>query len=169
MAILLSEQISNMILRESKLKEEFTSEIEKLKNLIGDIEKSSEKHGLLEGALRESQEKYKALFDVIPFGIMELDGKGLIISVNKQVLEIFDCKKMELVGNPIKDVEIFKNNEIKNYFDLLDHTIIEKRQFSTVFELPDKSGNSIYIELNYYIHKKDNDIKSIYVILNNIT
>ena len=158
-----------MISRESKLKEEFTTEIEKLKNLIGDIEKSSEKHGLLEGALRESQEKYKALFDVVPFGIMELDGEGMIVSVNKQALEIFDCKKMDLVGNPIKDVEIFKNNEIKNYFDLLDHTIIEKRQFSTVFELPDKSGNSIYIELNYYIHKKDNDIKSIYVILNNIT
>ena len=63
-----------MISRETKLKEEFTTEIEKLKNLIGDIERSSEKHGLLEEALRESQEKYEALIDVIPFGIIELDG-----------------------------------------------------------------------------------------------
>ena len=158
-----------MISRENKLKEEFTTEIEKLKNLIEDIEKSSEKHGLLEGALKESQEKYKALFDVIPFGIMELDGDRMVISVNKQVLEIFDCRQRDLVGNSLENVEIFKNKEIKNYFDFLDHSIIEKRQFSTELKLLDKSGSSIYVELNYYIHKKDNKIKSVYIIINNIT
>lgn len=162
-------QVSNMISRESKLKEEFTTEIEKLKNLIGDIEKSSEKHGLLEEALRESQEKYKALINVIPFGIMELDGDGLITNVNKQVLMIFDCKQKDLVGKYLKNVDIFNHTEIRNYLDFIDYTISEKRQFSTELELLDKSGNIICIELNYYIHKKDNDIKSVYLIINNIT
>jgi diguanylate cyclase (GGDEF)-like protein/PAS domain S-box-containing protein len=158
-----------MISRESKLKEEFTTEIEKLKNLIGDIDKSSERHGLLEGALKESQEKYKALFDVIPFGIMELDGEGLIINVNKQVLEIFDCKQKDLVGDSLENIDIFKNKEIKNYFDFLDYPISEKRQFSAEIELLNRSGDNIYVELNYYIHKKDNEIKSVYIIINNIS
>ena len=158
-----------MISRESKLKEEFTTEIEKLKNLIGDIEKSSEKHALLEEALRESREKYKALFGVIPFGIMELDGEGLIINVNTQVLTIFDCTREDLVGKYLKNVDVLNNIEIKNYFDFLDPAVIEKRQFSTELKLLDKSGNNICIELNYYVHKKDNDIKNVYVILNNIT
>ena len=125
-----------MISRETKLKEEFTTEIEKLKNLIGDIEKSSEKHGLLEEALRECQEKYKTLIEVIPFGIMELDGDELIINVNKQVLAIFGCKQKDLVGKYLKNVEIFNNIEIRNYFDFLNHTVSEKRQFSTELDVP---------------------------------
>ena len=158
-----------MISRESNLKKEFTTEIEKLKNLIGNIEQSSEKHELLEEALSESQEKYKALIDVIPFGIMELDKDGLIINTNKQVLKIFDCKRKDFIGKYLKNVDVLKSIEIRNYFDFLDKTISEKRQFSTELELPEKSGDSICIELNYYIHKKDNDIKSVYIIINNIT
>jgi diguanylate cyclase (GGDEF)-like protein/PAS domain S-box-containing protein len=158
-----------MISRESKLKEEFTTEIDKLKNLIADIEKSGEKHSLLEKALKESQEKYDALIDTIPFGIIELDEKELIINVNKQVLTIFNCKKKDLVGKYLKSTEIFNNIEIRNYFDFIDYTVSGKRQFSTDLELPDKSGNSICIELNYYIYKQDNILKSIYIVINNIT
>jgi len=158
-----------MISRESKLKKEFTSEIEKLKNLIGDIEESSERHGLLEGALREGQEKYKTLFDVIPFGIMELDRDGLIINVNKQIQKIFECKQKDLIGKYLKNIDIFNNIEIKNYFNFIDYNINEKRQFSTELELSGKSGKSVRIELSYYVHKKNNEIKSVYLIINNIT
>lgn len=158
-----------MISRENKLKEEFASEIEKLKNLIGDIERSSEKHDMLEKALKDSQEKYRSLVEVIPFGVIELNGEGLINTVNKQALKILDCTQKDLIGKHFTDVNILENTDLKNYFNLFDYAVNGKRELPAEIEFHDKSGNSIYIELNYYMYKKDDEVISVYIIINNIT
>ncbi|MCJ7665516.1 MAG: diguanylate cyclase [Actinobacteria bacterium] len=159
----------DMISRESKLKEDITTEIEKLKNLIGDIDKSSKNYDMLEKALKDSQEKYKSLVEVIPFGIIELNSEGLITNFNKQVLKMLGCTQKDLEGKYFTDVNTLEKTELTNYFNLFDYAVSGKRELPAEIEFHDKSGNSIYAEVNYHIHKNDDGVKSVYIILNNIT
>ena len=55
---------------------------------------------LAEQALRESEEKYRALFDDAPTGYHELDKEGRIIQVNRTELEMLGYTAQEMLGQP---------------------------------------------------------------------
>jgi len=58
-----------------------------------------------ETALRESEEKYRALFDNDPNSIFVLDQDSHIISdVNKRTLQVYGYKRNELIGKSFKDL-----------------------------------------------------------------
>jgi PAS domain S-box-containing protein len=53
-----------------------------------------------EEALRESEEKYKELYEEAPMGYMEYDNKGRITKVNRRELEMLGYTAEEVVGEP---------------------------------------------------------------------
>ena len=53
-----------------------------------------------EEALRESEEKYKDLFEDAPVGYMEYDNQGRITKVNRKELEMLGYTTEEMVGEP---------------------------------------------------------------------
>ena len=56
---------------------------------------------LAEQALRESEEKYRALFDDAPIGYHEIDKEGRIVRVNRRELEMLSYTAQEMLGQPV--------------------------------------------------------------------
>jgi PAS domain S-box-containing protein len=56
---------------------------------------------LIDQALRESEEKYRALFDDAPIGYHEIDTEGRIIQINATELEMVGYTAQEMLGQPV--------------------------------------------------------------------
>jgi len=55
----------------------------------------------VEGALRESEEKYRSLYDDAPVGYHELDVEGRITKVNRTELAMLGYTEEEMIGQPV--------------------------------------------------------------------
>ncbi len=62
-----------------------------------------------EEALRESEKKYKDLYEEAPVGYMEYDDKGRITRVNRRELEMLGYTAEEMVGKPAWDFVLEKD------------------------------------------------------------
>jgi PAS domain S-box-containing protein len=67
----------------------------------------------LERALRESEKRYRELFDEAPVGYHEIDGEGRIIDVNKRELEMLGYEREEMVGRYIWE---FVQEDMRGHF-----------------------------------------------------
>ncbi len=56
-----------------------------------------------EAALRESEERYRRLYDEAPFGYHEIDTEGLIVSINRTECEMLGFAPDEVLGRPVFD------------------------------------------------------------------
>ena len=56
-----------------------------------------------ERALRESEERFRRLYDEAPFGYHEIDREGLIVNVNRAECEMLGYAREEMIGRPIYD------------------------------------------------------------------
>lgn len=65
------------------------------------LEKEIKRRAELETSLRESEIRHRTIFESTVDGIINIDGKGIIESINPAVEKIFGYKSTELVGNNI--------------------------------------------------------------------
>jgi len=65
------------------------------------IVKEENKRQSAEKELRESEERYRNLYDEAPVGYLELDAEGRLTRVNKRELEILDCTAEEALGREV--------------------------------------------------------------------
>jgi len=72
------------------------------------------KYKTAEYMLKESEEKYRRLFDNAPFAIVLFNIEGYILDCNKATTLITGYKKEELIGNDFKDFNFYVNNETFN-------------------------------------------------------
>ncbi|MDH5602072.1 MAG: PAS domain S-box protein [Gammaproteobacteria bacterium] len=65
------------------------------------LEQEIERRDLLETSLRESETRYRTIFESTVDGIINIDTRGVIESVNSAVEKLFGYKKSELIGKSI--------------------------------------------------------------------
>ena len=56
-----------------------------------------------ERALRESEERFRDLYDEAPFGYHEIDAHGAIVSINRAECELLGYARAEMLGRPVVD------------------------------------------------------------------
>lgn len=64
-----------------------------------------------ERALRESEERFRRLYDEAPFGYHEIDTEGTILIVNRTECEMLGYTREEMIGRPIFDFLIPSQRE----------------------------------------------------------
>jgi PAS domain S-box-containing protein len=83
----------------------------------------------VENALRESEEKYRALFDEDPDYTMLLGRDGVILDVNNAIINFAGLPKDELIGKKFSDIKLINPEDIEFYLNkfnrLLDGEIIK--------------------------------------------
>jgi two-component system cell cycle sensor histidine kinase/response regulator CckA len=73
---------------------------------------NTKKRTLSEEALRDSEARYRRLFEAARDGILILDAKtGSITDVNPFLLELLEYSRAELLGKPLWDIGLFKDVE----------------------------------------------------------
>ena len=96
----------------------------------------------LEQSLRESEEKYRTLFDNTNEAICIVDVKtGIIIEANKQAEKLFGLPREEIIGRYHSDVSHYKKTE---YYEKRFREFIEKgKVFELEAELMKKDGSIV--------------------------
>ena len=84
-----------------KTKDQLINELAKLRQRIQDLEASENERRRAEEALRESEERFRQMYDEAPVGYHELDREGRIIRVNRRELEMLGYTDEELLGRPV--------------------------------------------------------------------
>lgn len=117
--------------------------------------------------IKQSEERFRLLFDKAPLGYQSLDAEGCFIDVNQQWLDTFGYERSEVIGKWFGD---FLTSE---YADFLQERFpIFKKQgyIQTEFKMMHKDGNAIFIAFDGKIGNDFNGIfKQTHCILKDIT
>ncbi len=102
---------------------------------------------IAEKKLIESEEKFHILFELLPFGIILLNFKGVILEYNYKTLELFEYSKDEFIGKSYLELQAFPMKTrviLKKKFGE-----IKKGQKIEPFEIQiySKNGKSIWLNV----------------------
>jgi len=156
---------------EKKIKEQLLSELEKLKNIIDGYEIKSSKADLKknEKMLGESRDKYDALVNKAPFGIITIDEKGIITSCNDRVLDFMSQSRDEVIGKHFTDQKFLREEDIPRYMRVFSFALSGREGAPFEISGQDKNGNDFFGEVYYSLIKRDEKVRYIQVLINDIT
>ena len=132
-------------------------------NLYSDVQQKNKlleaelaKHGQTMHRLRESEEKFRLLFDKVPLGYQSLDKDGRILEINRSWMDMLGYRKEEVVGRWFgeflhpDEIGFFKENFPK-YREI--HDIIR----GVEFRLRCKDGSYLLAEYTANMGRDDQD------------
>lgn len=123
---------------------------------------------LAEQRLRESEGKYRYLFEDSPFSIILINSKGEIIDSNPATEEISGYKKSEFQGRDFRSFELIHPDFLPTLIDLFNKFIKGENLHRIDIQLKKKSGSLIWVNLQASLVKIGNET-IVQVILNDIT
>ncbi|MQY73405.1 MAG: PAS domain S-box protein, partial [Dehalococcoidia bacterium] len=136
-----------------------------LRGLIIDV--TDLKHA--EEALRESEEKYRTIFENVSDHIVYLDNNGTIISANDHE-ETFGRKPEEIVGKKYTELGSFDVKDVPKINKLFKEIITGKKTINKMeLEVKNKDGNKIPVEVSATLVKKNGKIEGSLFIVRDIT
>ncbi|MBK9292239.1 MAG: PAS domain S-box protein [Bacteroidetes bacterium] len=119
-----------------------------------------------EESLRNSESRYKYLFDSSPVGMLVLDLSGTIMSVNRTFCEDYGYEVVELAG---KHIGMLAHPENKDLVNKNISEIIRQGNLVSKIKARTKNGQEIYLELNESLINLPDGRKGILSISKNIT
>ena len=123
----------------------------------------------MENALRESEEKYRTLFDEDPDYTMLLERDGVILDVNNAIINLMGLSKKELIGKNFSDINLI-NPEDKEFYLSRFNSLISGEVINP-FEsrFIDKNGDIHWILAHLTTVMSNNNISYILGIATDIT
>lgn len=121
--------------------------------------------------LRESEEKFKTIFENANDEIVYLDADGTIVDINHKVEDIFGYSREESVGKNVSEFQILSADEWGKYLEQIhDLTRGIATQVQTAeIKATTTSGDKVYIEVNPRVIKRDGEIIGILAIIRDIS
>ncbi len=113
--------------------------------------------------LKESEQKYRNLFEVGPHATFMLDKDGKFTDVNEFGCELTGYSKEEMIGTEVWDVDFFpqesKRKILEKFMEKLEHP--EKRFSPYTVKVIRKNGEVAYGEIDSKVIRKDGEIKGV--------
>ncbi|HML04053.1 MAG TPA: PAS domain S-box protein, partial [Candidatus Bathyarchaeia archaeon] len=105
-----------------------------------------------EEAIRESEQKFRSIFEGVADGVAYLDKLGRILDVNRRAIEIFGGSRQEIVGKRFTEIGIFS---LKDTLALTRNlaTILRGKKTVLNVEIKNKNGQVISLECSTSILK----------------
>ena len=130
------------------------------------IESSERKQ--TEEALRESEEKFRNIFENANDAMMFLDGSGRILDVNRKAVEIHGGSKNKLLGKHFTKIGVVSPKDILNVLSAFAKIIAGKRATLDI-HIKNKKGREIALECSGSITKIDDRFTGILVVARDTT
>ena len=112
----------------------------------------------MEEALRESEEKFRLLFENAQEGILTLDKEGIIIDVNPRVLEIIECTREDVIGKNLIDLLPIFNLDPKEVIKTFKELASGESVNMCDWEITTKKGRKITIAVKLALIEKDDNL-----------
>ncbi|MBT4512098.1 MAG: PAS domain S-box protein [Chloroflexi bacterium] len=138
------------------------------------VEKLERGNALLGNAnerLRESEEKFKTIFENANDHIVYVDVDGAVIDVNEEVKDLFGYAREEVVGEKFYGFGALSSEDWQRCIELSGDLLTGKTTETQVLELQarHKNGTKVFIEVNPRLVSRDDEIKGILAITRDIT
>ncbi len=132
--------------------------------IIQDITEKKE----AEQKLKESEEKYRILFEDSPFSLVLLNFKGKIIDCNPATEMLGGYRKEELIGKDFKNLGILHPNFVPSLIDLFDRFVKGEEMHRIDIRIFRKDGDLIWVSLQASIIRLGEEV-FVQIIMHDIT
>jgi len=123
-----------------------------------------------EKKLKESEQKYRGLFECTTDGIIILDARGEILEVNNRASEILTLKKEDMIGNNFLSLGLLTQKSLSVVVRQFEELLSDKMAKSHEAEIKNKEGKTYNIELSaFFLLRKDNEIDNFVLIVRDIS
>jgi PAS domain S-box-containing protein len=123
-----------------------------------------------ENKLRESEKKYRGLFEYTTDGILVLDARGDILDVNTKICEMLDLTKDSLIGKNLFGMDILTATSLPVVVNQFEQLLSEKTAKSFTTEIINKQGMVLEVEISsFFLVRKDNEVDNFVLIIRDIT
>ncbi|MFX1320724.1 MAG: PAS domain S-box protein [Promethearchaeota archaeon] len=110
-----------------------------------------------EQKLKDSEEKYRILFEDSPFSIVLIDSKGNIIDCNPATEELLGYKKEEVIRKKFMNLEIFPTDFLPVILDLFTRFLKGEELHRMDVKMYKKDGGLIWANLQASLVKLDGE------------
>jgi PAS domain S-box-containing protein len=123
-----------------------------------------------ENKLRESEKKYRRLFEYTTDGTLVLDARGDILDVNTKICEMLDLTKDSLIGKNLFGMDILTATSLPVVVNQFEQLLSEKTAKSFTTEIINKQGMVLEVEISsFFLVRKDNEVDNFVLIIRDIT
>ncbi|MBN2066231.1 MAG: PAS domain-containing protein [Candidatus Thermoplasmatota archaeon] len=134
--------------------------------LIQDITKRKK----AEQQLKESEQKYRGLFESTTDGILVLNARGEILDVNGRALDLLKLSKEEVLQKDFLGLDVLTAKSLPVVVEQFEHLLSHREAKTHKTELQDKEGNILHIELSsFFLVKQDNEVDNFVVTLRDMS
>lgn len=152
-----------------KAKERFNQEVAVLKRRIQELEKAEAERQRIEETLRQSQERYRNLFELSPIGIAVVDWKGIITDCNSATLKIGGYSREEIVGKHFTKLSAVRIRDIPKYLAVFSSMMRGKipKPFEVTYQRKDRTLG--WTEIHVALLKAGDKKQGLQVIQRDVT
>jgi PAS domain S-box-containing protein len=135
------------------------------------MEKGNTKHRQSEGALFESETRFRLIFENVKDIILFVDKYGRILSVNKKVYDILGYKQEEILGRNFTKLGIIRLKDFPKIVKFFRDAIRADEKLIPLLELDlkHKNGTWVNLEVGTTVLKKDGETIGTLNIFRDIT
>jgi len=121
-----------------------------------------------EKALRESEEKFRNIFESANDCMIYLDRSGRILEVNRKAVQVFGGSKKELLGKHFTRAGVFHPRDIPRLMTNFANILAGKESIVSIC-IKNKKGQERFLECSSYSIKADGKIVGMMVIARDVT
>lgn len=119
--------------------------------------------------LKESEEKYRTIFDNANDEIIYLDVHGNIVEVNDRGVEMFGYKREEIIGKKFSEIGVLSPEDSQRKTAKFKGWVDRKPMYMREIYAYRKDGTKICVEANVSFVSKGDETKGILVVVRDIT
>lgn len=120
--------------------------------------------------LKESEKKYRGLFEYATDGILVLDAHGDILDVNTKLCEMLDLSKDNIIGMNLFSTEFITSKSRPIVVNQFEQLLSEKTANNYTTQIKTMQEKLLDVEVSsFFLVKKDKEVDNFILILRDIT
>jgi PAS domain S-box-containing protein len=122
----------------------------------------------IEEALRESEEKFRKIFQSANDSFIYLNRSGRILDVNERAVQVFGGSKEELLGKHFIKAGIFSLKDVPRLLSVFARILCGKEGYTSL-RITNKKGREVYLECSSSLIMIDNKSVGILAVARDVT
>ncbi|MGQ9624304.1 MAG: PAS domain S-box protein [Candidatus Bathycorpusculaceae bacterium] len=122
----------------------------------------------IEEALKESETKYRTIFESANDSLILLDASGRIVNVNKKAEEVFGGSKEELLGKHFTEVNVVSQEDLPKLLESFSRILDGKEGYLSL-TITNKQGQERHLECSSSIIRTNDTLSGILIIARDVT
>jgi diguanylate cyclase (GGDEF)-like protein/PAS domain S-box-containing protein len=151
----------------NKTKEQLTKELAELRQQIAELKQAKNERAKEIG--ERPEEHLRKIIDGVKDGIVILDLKGTVTTINKRVTEVAGYTEKDIIGKRLTRLKMFPPKSIATMFTAFTHVVSGQQPSPYEVEVHTKTGEKLVIEIHGSLLRKGGKKAGVVAVLRDVT